>query len=214
VSSKVPELTPESLATIEQYWAGDLGCRVEDLRGEQLVATRQTGPGIFIFARSGSVIAATPPSGLERVIGPAFIGYADAATFQGCDDAGARLLEDSDAQAMRDLRAACADEEWEHGGAAPRATAVGIFESGELAALASYQRWGDWIAHVSIVTHPQRRGRGLGRRAVSAITRLALRGGLVAQYRTLVENRPSLALAERLGFRRYALTLALRIRAA
>lgn len=118
-------LAEQSIAVVERFWAADLNCTVEDLRGEQVIVTRRSGgPGIFIFARRDVL---TVPSGghVDGLMGPAWVGYADAGTH-------------------------------------------------------------------------------LARIAVSAITRHALDNDLVAQYRTLVSNTPSLAIAKRLGFERYA----------
>ena len=88
--------------------------------------------------------------------------------------------------------------------------AVGVFRGDALAALASYKLWGDRIAHIAIVTHPAHRGGGLGKAAVSAMSRVALERGLVAQYRTLCANTPSMGIARALGFQRYATTLSIR----
>jgi GNAT superfamily N-acetyltransferase len=202
-------LRDDSLATIERFWAGDLGCSVEDLRRDEIVATR-AGRGIFIFARAGTIVALPPHLPSEDVVGPAFIGYADATTFLGAAEADARLLDDTDGAVIAALRSSCSPIEWEHGGASPGEPAVGAFRDGELTALSSYSIWGDRIAHIGIVTHPQHRGQGCGRAAVSAMTRIVLERGLVAQYRTLVANAPSMAIARRLGFERYAVSLALR----
>ena len=43
-------LSDDSVATIEQWWAADLGCSVEDLRGDQLLVTRQGGRSVFVLA--------------------------------------------------------------------------------------------------------------------------------------------------------------------
>ena len=198
-------LAEQSIAVVERFWASDLNCTVEDLRGEQVIVTRRSGgPGIFIFARRDVL---TVPSGghVDGLMGPAWVGYADAGTFVRGDDADARLLGDEDDAAIAGLRSSCPARDWEHGGTASEATArIGVFHGGTLAALASYRIWGDRIAHISIISHPLFRRRGLARIAVSAITRHALDNDLVAQYRTLVSNKPSLAIADRLGFERYA----------
>lgn len=121
------------------------------------------------------------------------------------DDAEARRLGDEDDAAIAELRSSCSARDWEHGGTASDATTrMGVFKGGTLAALASYNIWGDRIAHISIVSHPRFRRSGLARAAVSAITRHALDDNLIAQYRTLVSNTPSLAIANRLGFERFA----------
>lgn len=64
-----------------------------------------------------------------------------------------------------------------------------------------------------IVTHAAHRGRGHARAALAVVTRLVIERGLVAQYRTLESNAPSLALAlaRRLGFERWATSLAIRL---
>ncbi len=149
---------------------------------------------------------------LDRVVGPAWIGYADRQTLrEGAPSPGTRRLTEEDRPFMEQLREACTPTEWEHAGGDEGELAVGAFADGELAALARYVDWGG-IAHVSIVTHPARRGRGFGRQAVAALTREVLERGLVAQYRVLADNAPSLAVAGALGFQHYATSLALRLR--
>jgi GNAT superfamily N-acetyltransferase len=207
----MPALTDESIATIEAYWSADLGCGIDDLRDGQLVVTRQDGPSVFVFARRGTIISVPAAVDNAAIIGPAFIGYADAATFAHTGANVARLLDGADNAAVADLRHACDPTQWEHGGPTEASTCVGVFSGSTLAALASFERWGARIAHIAVVTHPGFRSRGLGRAAVAAITRVALERNLVAQYRTLMANAPSMAIARGLGFQRYALTLAIRV---
>jgi predicted GNAT family acetyltransferase len=114
-------------------------------------------------------------------------------------------------KAVDTLREACAVEEWEHGGSEFRPTAMaGVFKGHELAALASYQIWGEQIAHIAVVTHPAFRGQGYATTAVSGLTKTVLERTLIPQYRTLEGNAPSLAVARRLGFVQYATSLAFR----
>ncbi len=123
----------------------------------------------------------------------------------------ARVLGDGDADAVAALREACEPVAWDHGGPSPETvTSVGAFVGDALAALASYELWGERIAHIGIVTQPAHRGRGLGKAAVSALSRIVLDRGLVAQYRTLCANAPSMAIARALGFQRFATTLSIR----
>jgi predicted GNAT family acetyltransferase len=66
-------------------------------------------------------------------------------------------------------REACAVEEWQHGGSEFRRNEMaGVFKGHELAALASYQIWGEKIAPIAIVTHPAFRGQGYATAAVSS----------------------------------------------
>ncbi len=144
-------------------------------------------------------------------VGPAYIGYTDRKHFRPVSLSTARRLTDKDEEAMHALREACTIEEWEHGGNESRPTEmVGAFKGHELAALASYQIWGEQIAHIAIVTHPTFRGQGYATAAVSCLTHNVLERMLVPQYRTLEGNAPSMAVASRLGFIHYGTSLALR----
>lgn len=202
-------LTAASLATIEAHWATFLGCTVEELRGRDIVVPHR-GRGIFILSRAGAVVAVPPGIAADRVVGPAFIGYLDEATFAGSDEIESRLLDDSDAGAIEALRAACEPVGWTEGGpAAGTVAAVGVFRGSTLAALSTYEVWSERIAHIGIVTHPAHRGCGLGTAAVRAMTTIAHARKLVAQYRTLLANAPSMAIARRLGFERYATTISI-----
>jgi GNAT superfamily N-acetyltransferase len=170
----------------------------------------------------GRVCAALDALGAAAgpVIGPAYLGYTDAAHFTPAAPAAAvRALGPGDEGALAALRAACAPDEWEHGGSDPAAgpaagPVVGAFADGGLAAVAGYEVWGGRLAHIAVVTHPRQRGRGHGAAAVSALVRSALGAGLVPQYRTLEANRSSAAIARRLGFVPYAVSLAVRLGAA
>lgn len=146
-------------------------------------------------------------------IGPAEVRYADRETFRPlAADEAVRLLGAEDAGAMDALRRACTPTEWDHGGSEIGYEPVaGAVADGALAAVAGYEVWGGAIAHIGIVSHPDHRGRGLGAAAVSRIAAEALDRGLLAQYRTLEANTPSIAIAERLGFRPHSRSLSIRL---
>jgi RimJ/RimL family protein N-acetyltransferase len=145
------------------------------------------------------------------IVGPAFVGYNDQKHFQPSFSCSTRRLTTQDEKAVEMFRAACAVEEWEAGGSEFRSNAmVGTFRGQEIAALASYQIWGEQIAHIAILTHPAFRGQGHATTAVSTLTEMVFERGLVPQYRTLEANAPSLAVARRLGFVQYATSLAVR----
>jgi GNAT superfamily N-acetyltransferase len=150
---------------------------------------------------------------IERIVGPAFIGYG----LEGLhleDSTRARVLTAEDAPALARLRASCGVEEWEHGGSdrAAGGALFGAYEAGELVAVASYKVWGERLAHIAIATKPARRGRGFGKAAVALAAKRALEAGLVPQYRTLRSNSSSLAIARHLGFVDYGFSVAVRLR--
>jgi len=150
---------------------------------------------------------------IERIVGPAFIGYG----LEGLhleDSVRARVLTLEDAPALEQLRASCSGEEWEHGGSERAGTGAlfGAYDTTELVSVASYQVWGENIAHIAIATNPVRRGRGFGKAAVSLAAQRALQAGLIPQYRTLCTNTSSLAIARHLGFIEYGFSVAVRLR--
>ncbi|MDF1701841.1 MAG: GNAT family N-acetyltransferase [Planctomycetota bacterium] len=147
------------------------------------------------------------------IVGPAFIGYGTAETLDLAQARGARVLTPTDEAAVARLRAACADEAWEHGGSDARAVPTfGCFdERGELLALAGYRTWAQEIAHLSIVAAPEHQGRGHASSAVACAAQHALEAGLLPQYRTLAANAPSMGIARKLGFECYGYSVFIRL---
>jgi len=166
---------------------------------------------------SPAALACALQSVAASIIGPAWLGYALAVP---PPSHAVRALDLHDFRALHALRQSCDPIEWEHGGS-PLAQeqgkspaenpCSGIFVDGLLAAVASYEIWGSMIAHISIITHPDFRGRGFARGAVAHLATRALTAGLLPQYRTLESNFPSLRVAGSLGFRLYARSLAVRL---
>lgn len=149
---------------------------------------------------------------IERVVGPAFVGYADAGTFRRMSGAGTRLLTADDRDRFERFRRACSALEWEQGGSELGAQpVVGYCVGDEIAAASGFELWGERIAHIAVVTHPAHRGQGYGARVVGAIAAVALERGLIPQYRTLLSNTPSIGIGAALGFVPYAESLALRL---
>lgn len=141
---------------------------------------------------------------VETVLGPAFWGYTDRGAFEPVASS-ARVLSPADESAYASLRDAVPASEWDNGGPTfvPGET-VGLFVDDDLVAASGYDVWDDVLAHLAVVTHPDERGAGYGQAVVSRATELAFSGGLLPQYRTLEAWPWSVALAERLGFERFA----------
>lgn len=186
---------------------------------EHLAAVRATVAGWGPDAtRVPARLAALLGDRAGTVVGPALVAYADAQTLQPSGgELRVRVLDASDPEdvaAVAVLRAASSDADWEHGGGAlgPE-PAIGAFEGGALAALATYEAWGGQIAHLAVVAHPDHRGRGYAAAAVRALAGRALAAGLVPQYRTLEANTASVRLGAAAGFVPYAASIAVRLRA-
>lgn len=153
------------------------------------------------------------PRPVEKIIGPAFIGYGPADSLNLRDACFATPF--SSPGTIARLHAACQPEEWDHGGSEPHPerTFGVVDQNNDLLALSGYKVWNDAIAHISIVTHPSHRGHGLGRSAVALAAQHALGAGLLPQYRTLRQNAPSMNIAKRLGFIEYGFSVYVRLRA-
>lgn len=153
------------------------------------------------------------PLEVEKVIGPAFIGYGTQPTLELASATRARKLGRADVRAIERLRTACSEEDWEHGGSHFEKSP--LFGAGdgldELAALAGYEVWNEKIAHISIVSAPERRGRGFATAAVALAARHALSAGLVPQYRTLLANAAAMGVARRLRFEEYGVSVYVRL---
>lgn len=146
----------------------------------------------------------TDLQGIERVIGPTFYGYTDQETFDPVESE-ARVLTAADEPAYEAFRADIPNDEWAQGGPAftPDET-VGFVIGDELVAASGYDVWDGLIAHLAVVTHPDNRDEGYGQAVVSHATEQALAAGLIPQYRTLDAWPWSVAVAQRLGFKRFA----------
>jgi GNAT superfamily N-acetyltransferase len=150
---------------------------------------------------------------IDRVLGPTYLGYLDAldsdrddtnVRLLSRDDRDARLLSREDRDALSDLLGSVTAQDWEYSGLEPDQPIAGYFIGEELVSAAGYEVWGGEIAHICVLTRGDARGPGYGRACVRGITAHALKHGLIAQYQTLYENAPSLAIARSVGFEDYA----------
>lgn len=155
-------------------------------------------------------------SSFESGFGPSWIGYGTVESLRLTEARPeVRPLGADDANSLRRLFAVCDQVELTNVGSLQTATEiVGAFLKGELAGVAGYQAWNDSIAHLAVLTHPVHRGEGLGGDLISEATRRASARGLLPQYRSLLSNVASRALASRLGFASYGRSLILRRSAA
>jgi len=198
--------------------------------------------GVFIFRFGAAVVASTPPpllptlgprleqldaaqlvpeacvravgeAAVERVIGPAWYGYADVTSLQPIASTGVRLLTLDDAPLLERLRAACSEADWkEAGDLTIDLPLVGQFIGGQLIAVAGYHVWWDCFAHICVITHPAARGHGYGKAVAHRLAEIALSRDLAPQYRALELNQASLGIATALGFEQCATSIALRLK--
>lgn len=166
---------------------------------ERSVAARDSIDEIF----QARFIAALFGSAVRRILGPCPIAYFPAATLHPDESLPPyRALAVGDAAPVEHLAIDCGPEAWSDGGLeldAHRAV-FGCFADNRLVSAASYEIWGDTIAHVGVATAPSHRGRGFAKSVASAATAHALRQGLVPQWRTLASNVASVRVGQAIGY--------------
>jgi GNAT superfamily N-acetyltransferase len=140
---------------------------------------------------------------IDRIIGPTYLGCLDALD-SGRVDPNVRPLSQHDMGALNDLRDSVTVQDLEYSGLKPDQLIAGYFIDRTLVSAAGCKVWGGRIAHICALTRGDARGAGYGRACVRGIASLAIGQGVIAQYQTLFENAPSLAIARSLGFEDYA----------
>jgi hypothetical protein len=221
-------------ATVAAYWAGLLGCTVDDLRapGLHIGTFRGTYRDAWWLRRQKSHILSVPGDLVERIrgrvggrrsddvdlayiehllapevrriIGPCFLGYADRGSLRTGSLVTARQLGPADVAALRELADSCDQDEWAESGLnVDRPPIFGCFAGQRLLAAASYEVWGDRIAHMGVLTDLASRRSGHGRIVAACAASHALDCGLVVQWRALESNTASVALGTSLGCARW-----------
>jgi GNAT superfamily N-acetyltransferase len=117
------------------------------------------------------------------------------------------------AEALAEFRAAVTDDVWSDGGLGTVTSHVAVLREGSrIAAMCGYRPWSETVGDPCILVHPESSGRGFGTAVASAAVAAALSDGKTVLYQTLDANAGSLAIARKLGFRRFASYLAVRLR--
>jgi len=150
---------------------------------------------------------------VERILGPTYLGYKDVAEERPIDPR-VRILGVDEGTLLDHLRQGVSSQEWEHGGLEDCQSIAGYFLEGSLVAASGYEVWGGTLAHICVTTHAGFRSHGYGQACVRAVTEEAVKIGLVAQYQTLFENKPSIAVARALEFEEYGQRMFVRCKSA
>jgi RimJ/RimL family protein N-acetyltransferase len=148
---------------------------------------------------------------LAEVLGPATLAYLDERDFHaaapGSMPVDRMFVEHPD---IRRLEIVAGEDEADESGLryiTSPAFAIRIHD--EVVAAAGYRTWPSRTAHMSVLTAPGNRGRGLARLAGSAAVAHALEAGLLPQWRA--RARQSQRVASALGFRELGAQLSARL---
>ena len=191
-------------------WAGIVSL------GDTVIATAPDDRGAETLRRAlrGLPAAATTDPAVVRarlpvshVLGPATLAFGDSARFRPADPAEVGTVAAAD---LGELVAGVSDEDAAEAGLDEITSAAFVVRRGGIVAAAGYGVWPVGTAHISVLTAPQHRGRGLARLVASAAVADALDRGLVPQWRARPE--PSRRVARALGLVELGAQLSIRVR--
>ncbi|MCK4260448.1 MAG: GNAT family N-acetyltransferase [Halanaerobiales bacterium] len=115
-----------------------------------------------------------------------------------------RQLDKKDNQYLEILNGACTKRELEYAFVEiDHPVIFGCFYEDQLVAVASFIFWGDHIVDIGVLTHPEYRGKGLGKTVVGALCKWGIDNDKILQYRFEITNIGSGKIAESLGFTKY-----------
>lgn len=155
--------------------------------------------------------AIRPMLPVARVLGPAALAYVSEDEF--CPVPSGSLAVErlpGDHPGLRALETLAGEEDTGEAGLGEiTSPAFVVREGGEVVAAAGYRSWPSRTAHVSVLTAPGHRGRGLARVTASATVEHALAAGLMPQWRARVPASRRVAAA--LGFRELGAQLSIQL---
>ena len=187
-----------ALATAPDH---DTACFIEQALGG-LPAASLTDTG---------VLASRLP--VAEILGPAALAYLDPAEFRPQPGDAVTTPTALDHAGFRQFLLAADPGDVEESGIGKITTPVfAVREHGQVVAAAGYRDWPCGTAHLSVLTAPAARGRGLARAAASAAVAHAIGEGQLPQWRA----RPlaSQRVARALGFRDLGFQVSIRLAAA
>jgi GNAT superfamily N-acetyltransferase len=171
----VPADLPDSLDAGADFDPTTAGRLADPTEARAMLGTSIAVLGPAVLAYTGALASSPAPSSAE----PAEPGAA------GLDELGAACDPGEAAES-----AMAAWTHWVHV----------IRERDQVVAAAGAQVWAGTLAHVGVLTRPDRRRRGLGVTVAGSVVRAALSAGMVAQWRARAELAASRKLASALGF--------------
>lgn len=136
--------------------------------------------------------------GTARLLGAADLAFSD--TYVPGGDLEATPVTD-DPQAVNDLERLCPPDDVAEVGLSGMSWSFALLDD-EDATLsgAGFDEWEHILAHVGVLTPPERRRAGHARIAAGIATNEALDRGLIPQWRSRTDNAASRGLATRLGY--------------
>jgi GNAT superfamily N-acetyltransferase len=125
-----------------------------------------------------------------------------------------RLHPENDTAHLLSLYDACSEEDLDAAMILvdePDPVIFGLFQKGQLVAYASHRYWGEIIADIGVLIHPDYRGRGLGKAVVSVLCEWCIQNDVVPMYRVYSDHTHSRGIGRALGFQEMVVMDSLRL---
>lgn len=181
-----------------------------------------TVPTAEVAVQLRKVAAAVPPAALVQtdvlraelpvaeVLGPTTLAYLSGSDFRPMPtDRTVTCVPAAHPGLLALLTAAGQEDAGESGLDEISSPAFVILDGVEVVAAAGYRPWPGRTAHLSVLTGPEHRSRGLGKAVASAAVAHALDAGLMPQWRARPES--SRRVAHALGFQEVGAQLSIRL---
>ncbi|BCJ56587.1 hypothetical protein Jiend_00090 [Micromonospora endophytica] len=146
---------------------------------------------------------------VEDVLGPATLAYCDERYFPPQRPGVTEKVPGGHRELADFLASVPASDAEECGLAEITSSAFVVRAGGRVVAAAGYRHWPAQVAQVSVVTTPDRRGRGLARLAAGAAVADSLTNRLLPQWRA--RSEASRRVARALGFRELGTQVSVRV---
>ena len=146
---------------------------------------------------------------ISNILGPATLAYCDTASFQPCESSAVQMSPADHADLATLLARVPAEDAAESGLDEITSPAFVVQSGSKIIAAAGYRAWPSDTAHLSVLTDPAARGRGLARIVATAAVAAALQADLLPQWRA----RPAASrrVAQALGFSELGSQLSIRL---
>lgn len=135
-----------------------------------------------------------------------YLEPSDFTPYEVNDDVQIKLLPKSDYKVLNEFYDQCSEQDLDDAEILldePDPIIFLAWKQDKIVAYASHRYWADVIADIGVLTHPDHRGIGLGKRVVSADTKWCLENNIIPQYRTSLDNPASHSIAKALSFTHY-----------
>jgi GNAT superfamily N-acetyltransferase len=160
-----------------------------------------------------SFIRTSLGTSVDSIIGPAFQGSLDPRQFRIITSVDVRFLTPEDDLAVDRFRRQCMPEDWQNSGFEKTSSYRAAYFLGDsIVALAGYRPWTKDAGDPCVVTSADARGQGYGTAVVNSVVGKALEDNKLLLYQTLESNIGAVRIAAKLGYKRYARHLAVRLK--